>query len=165
MNTGYFLQTGKVYRPDLFAKILSIDLILPGDRTDTITAGLVLFLDQDIEILFDKHTAHQLREKMYNYVNLLGGDVLVKRNQSLTGNVEINRFTGKVLEADPHEAAEMTALHHRPEFVVSFFSSALKNIKQFIPESRCIALGSMVLDSKRGSNLSQTLLDMSVEVI
>ena len=50
-------------------------------------------------------------------------------------------------------AAEHVAIELRPEYVVSFMSSALKNIKGILPTSTCISVSIEEFGALRGSHI------------
>ena len=164
MDNGYFISPENIYRPERFLKLHRIDLDLPEEDAISGFENAALILDQDIEEVLEEQVADKLRAKMYNLANSLGTTILVKSHPASSKILEYHGYKAEPIILDAKEAAEILALRYRPRYVVSYFSSALKNIKQLLPETQCIEIGTKELDDRFDTHLSEVFRIFDIEL-
>ncbi len=165
MDNGYFLSPEDIYKPERFSNLHAIDMIWLKDKQSFEYAEIVLVLDQKIEQIFDGNTAKRLRDNMKSYVNTLAVDVYVKPHPAQLKGYDKNWLGRNVIVYNDGAAAELLALELRPKFVVSFFSSALKNIANILPESKCVSFGIAELNVARGISLGKVFSKCGIDLL
>jgi hypothetical protein len=125
----------------------------------------VLVLDQDIEKLFDAQLARQLRAKLVLYVKELGVKIYVKPHPGQNRSVFAQEFGENVVSIETLKPAELVALELRPRYLVSFISSALKNVRGILPDVKAYSFGAREFDEMRGMHLAKVFHDFGVTVL
>jgi hypothetical protein len=163
MDNGYFLDPDKVYLPQRFENLHRLENHRADPAGGLALRDTVLVLDQDIESLFDSHTAADLRKRVADHVLSLGMEVQIKAHPSQSGQ-PVNWLGEGAQRIRDNAPAETVAADLRPRYVVSFFSSALKNIKTNAPDTHCISIGATEYDRSTGSNLRDVFSRFGIEV-
>lgn len=124
---------------------------------------ILLFLDQNT----DKHLTPEQRSTAIATANSIATEhnlrIITKSHHD-----QAKREPNDDTTIQPDEAAELTIQHVKPKIVVSFFSSALINIKQIEPQIRCISLSSKHITvniNKTPVSLSKIFESAGVECI
>jgi hypothetical protein len=165
MDSGYFLNPELVYQNENFRSLHKITLATPsGWKSSFPPEEKILVLDQDIESMFSRYDSKLLREKLIEYVRSLNMKTLWKFHPSQKPVMHQSLRDLNIEIIQSKEAAEVVALKHNPKYVISFFSSALKNIKSLVPNTHCIALGALEVDRDRGTSLSRLFQEFGIVV-
>lgn len=163
-DCGYFLSPNQVYRKERFHRLVGLEF---STWKSAATGGLldrVLVLDQDIAKLYAPETVALLRSRLCKFVKELNMDVYLKSHPAQDGGMA-PRFLGpSVKSVDGDVPAEFVALELRPKYVVSYVSSALKNIGAILPGVSCISFGVREFDSIRGTGLTEVFHDFNIEI-
>lgn len=129
-----------MYMPEKHGVISSIDTSLA--RNGVINKEVALFVDQDIESVYDKELANTIREKIYTRLGDLG-KVYIKPHHNYWSKTE--RFTGlppnfEILSEEMQALpAEEVAAILGVGSVWGYFSSALINISTMLPDVNCFS--------------------------
>ncbi|PLW70250.1 polysialyltransferase family glycosyltransferase [Pseudohalioglobus lutimaris] len=131
------------------------------------SSGVILMLDQNIELLLDATDADKLRKKMARVVEQISGEVLIKPHYDMRNRQEPPTETWVAAEYRS-QPAELIIDEIKPKAVVSFCSSALINIKELYPEVQCVAVGANYLPVQI-DGVSKTIADifsgLGIEVV
>ena len=125
----------------------------------------VLVLDQDIEKLFSVEIARELRAKLVLFVKELGVKIYVKSHPSQARSELIRNFGERVVLIETRKPAELLALELRPSYLVSFISSALKNVVGILPNVKSYSFGAREFDEIRGMQLARVFHDFGVKAL
>ncbi|PLW80998.1 hypothetical protein CWI75_17625 [Kineobactrum sediminis] len=141
MDSGFFLDPSLVYMPERFNKLCKLNLNISSSPPRLDKGHRLLVLDQNIESVLRPEHCKEMRKKMYDYVNSYRSErIILKRHPAIHSGLNVNAFKQRLEEVDPSDAAELTAMVYSPTIVLSFFSSALANIKRMMPHVECIAI-------------------------
>lgn len=164
-DTGYFVSPQKIYLPERFQNVKKVHLNVFNDVDEGHCEPIVLLLDQHIEVVYDTATTERLRKRLSTVVTDLGLPVYVKAHPAQDGPDAALELGSNVTLVSNEAPAEYAALELRPMYVVSFTSSALKNIKALLPESICISVGIDEFDSLRGCDLQSVFEGFDLVVV
>jgi Alpha-2,8-polysialyltransferase (POLYST) len=161
---GYFLSPAHVYRRNRFDCVEGVDFGIHDQNSSDPLQTSVLVLDQDIEKLFNADISLKLRARLSSFVEDLGVKVYVKPHPGQNKSRLAEELGSQVILVNSFKPAELIALELRPKYVVSFVSSALKNIAGIMPDVKCYSFGVQELDEQRDTGLTQVFRDFNVEV-
>lgn len=164
MDHGYFMSPELIYRPHRFKSLHRIEPDFVDVNPSAPLTGSVLVLDQDIESIFDADTSALLRRKLIACVDELALDVYFKPHPSRPSTHRPNEFARTPHLVGDIGPAESIAAELRPSHVVSFFSSALKNIGVSHPGTQCISVGAREFDQQRGAELAAVFARLGIEI-
>jgi len=165
-DRGYFLEPEKIFQANRFSRIEEVLLRVPGAESADPHEPLVLVLDQPIELIFDADMARELRNRLSEAVREIGLPVYIKSHPGRFESGEAPMDLGQVVTlVTSKAAAEHVAIELRPEYVVSFMSSALKNIKGIFPASTCISVGVEEFDALQGSHIEDLFKNFGLTTI
>lgn len=152
-------------QPKLAVAKHKFDKIIELKYTKTlniINKGKILFLDQDTRSRISKEKRESLIYDMYIKFPKNKYTYLYKKHHDYDENIDMDELP-RVLKNHPAEDVVSIVM---PELIISFFSTALINIKNVNPNIKCLALAAKLINVKidgRQSNLSQVFLANGVE--
>jgi len=133
---GLITDTGKLCR-------ISLDPgVTPGPSKRS--SKVCLVLDQDIESVVNADDARRMRALLQHYLKAGNFETIYfKGHPSMVGGKPLGNVPGLAPVYTIRSAlpVEMLILDYGPDEVVSFFSSALLNIRDIYPFIRCTAIG------------------------
>jgi len=164
-DTGYFVSPEKIYQANRFASVEKIHLSVFQEIDEQPCEPIVLLLDQHIEVVYDVETTARLRKRLSDVVMDIGLPIHVKAHPAQDGPDPGLELGPNVTFVPNQSPAEYAALELRPMYVVSFTSSALKNIKALLPKSTCISVGIDEFDKLRGCDLGKVFEGFDLLVV
>ena len=164
-DTGYFVSPEKIYLSERFESVEKVHLSVLSEIDDNQCEPIVLLLDQHIEVVYDSETTARLRKRLSAVVMDLGLPVHLKAHPAQNGPDATLELGPNITLVSHQTPAEYIALELRPMYVVSFTSSALKNIKALLPQSTCISVGIDEFDKLRGCDLQSVFKGFDLVVV
>lgn len=161
VSVGYFTHPELAVNSERFAQLTHLKFdasLLEDDRSPT-GEPVVLFLDQPIERFMSPEAALLLREQAIGFADSLGRPVIYKPHYTQAAVVPRRSGWRMVSSREAMLPAEEIPALRSIETVVSFFSSALANIRLARPSVRCIAVGSGAMPVRIGGR-SLTMADL-----
>jgi len=161
-----FLKINKYYlsRPDLavLKNKAQKKICLPVlQNKKSLVKKRILFLDQRTDNFISKQIRNEKLKIMFSIYSPSEYEYLYKSHHDYSENILINKIS-KNLEAKPaEEVVELLS----PEIVISFFSSALINIKMSNPNIKCYWLAANIIEISRNTkktNLSSIFTEANV---
>lgn len=147
VSTGYFTHPKLVALPARFARIVRLAFdasIQPSDQAPC-DEPITLFLDQPIERSVSFATAESCRELARDFAESLGRPVVWKPHYTQRSTFVARKGWRAATAAEEAMPAEGMLAGRRIETVVSFFSSALANIRMSRSDVRCVAVGAAMV--------------------
>ena len=103
-------------------------------------SNVALFVDQPLEHIFTINDLCKINLKLNNFIDSIDKKVYFKIHYDSKNTVENNKFT--ILSNSYRTMpVELLIEEIKPSIVISYFSSALMNIKKMYPQIKCISIG------------------------
>lgn len=147
-SVGYFTHPEHVARPASFAKVTRIGFdaaVIAGARRRS-GEPCTLFLDQPIEQTLPRETARSLRLSAQVFAESLGRPIVYKPHYTQRQPFAARPGWRSVSVEEATLPAEEVVANRPVATVVSFYSSALMNVRLAMPDVQCIAVGASAVN-------------------
>lgn len=161
ITSGYFYRPSSIVSMNKFEKLFELT---PEKQQTLIDEKTILFLDQDTSSQFSDTHRLKLIDDMLEKFSRTDYNYYYKPHHEYEAKFEMTKLPKNLRPL----AAEKVIEAIKPGIVISFFSSALINIKQISPDTRCISLASreiqITINGER-KTLDSLFLAASVECV